>query len=329
MKKIISIIALLLCLLPFTANTAKAAKDLDRILEYYITVDPRDDGTLDMEYVLIWKVLDSTSEGPLEWVKIGVPNKQVDEMVALSDQIKKISFTNENGDTCIRLDLNRKYYEGEIVYLHFSFHQSYMFTLIEEDICYEFIPGWFNDSIVDYLSVKWKEDGTIYSNTTRVEDGYLLWSIKNFDYNHLIKVQTRYLREHFPNIDLEKTYENAGAASTTEKVIVFSIAGFFVAVFIIITIVAISFNRQNNDGYYNNRGFERRYHKNRFFHKRVNRSGESISSPHIANGSGSGGGSSCACACACACAGGGRAGCSRKDFYNPNLKIDEFIEGLE
>lgn len=31
--------------------------------------------------------------------------------------------------------------------------------------------------------------------------------------------------------------------------------------------------------------------------------------------------SHCACACACACAGGGRAGCSAKDFYNTNLKL--------
>ena len=32
---------------------------------------------------------------------------------------------------------------------------------------------------------------------------------------------------------------------------------------------------------------------------------------------------SCACACACACAGGGRAGCSTKDFYNTNLKLSQ------
>lgn len=31
--------------------------------------------------------------------------------------------------------------------------------------------------------------------------------------------------------------------------------------------------------------------------------------------------SSCACACACACAGGGRAGCTTKDFYRTNLKL--------
>nr|MCR5829980.1 zinc ribbon domain-containing protein [Lachnospiraceae bacterium] len=32
---------------------------------------------------------------------------------------------------------------------------------------------------------------------------------------------------------------------------------------------------------------------------------------------------SCACACACACAGGGRAGCSTKDFYNTDLKLKQ------
>ena len=30
---------------------------------------------------------------------------------------------------------------------------------------------------------------------------------------------------------------------------------------------------------------------------------------------------SCACACACACAGGGRAGCTYKDFYRTDLKL--------
>ena len=34
--------------------------------------------------------------------------------------------------------------------------------------------------------------------------------------------------------------------------------------------------------------------------------------------------SSCACACACACAGGGRAGCTGKDFYRTDLKPHYF-----
>ena len=36
-------------------------------------------------------------------------------------------------------------------------------------------------------------------------------------------------------------------------------------------------------------------------------------------GGGFGGGGGCACACACACAGGGRAGCSKKDFYGTKI----------
>ncbi len=55
-----------------------------------------------------------------------------------------------------------------------------------------------------------------------------------------------------------------------------------------------------------------------------------VPNPHYHRPSSSGGSrgghsscahSSCACACACACAGGGRAGCTTKDFYNTNLKL--------
>lgn len=39
--------------------------------------------------------------------------------------------------------------------------------------------------------------------------------------------------------------------------------------------------------------------------------------------------SSCACACACACAGGGRAGCTTKDFYNTNLKLSRLKKAVD
>lgn len=35
------------------------------------------------------------------------------------------------------------------------------------------------------------------------------------------------------------------------------------------------------------------------------------------------------CACACACAGGGRAGCSKKDFYGTKLKSDNVLKILD
>ncbi|MCR5300819.1 MAG: zinc ribbon domain-containing protein [Lachnospiraceae bacterium] len=57
--------------------------------------------------------------------------------------------------------------------------------------------------------------------------------------------------------------------------------------------------------------------------------------PIITSGSGGRGGhsscahSSCACACACACAGGGRAGCTTKDFYNTDLKLSALAKALD
>ena len=62
-----------------------------------------------------------------------------------------------------------------------------------------------------------------------------------------------------------------------------------------------------------------------------------VPNPHYRAPSSSGGGSShhsscahssCACACACACAGGGRAGCTMKDFYNTNLKLKALSKAL-
>lgn len=85
---IITVIITLLCI--FKTSTIKASSDLDYINLYEVVVDPRNDGTLDISIHLNWEVLDSTSEGPLEWVKIGIPNKYVDEIEAATNNISKI-----------------------------------------------------------------------------------------------------------------------------------------------------------------------------------------------------------------------------------------------
>ena len=74
----------------------------------------------------------------------------------------------------------------------------------------------------------------------------------------------------------------------------------------------------NEDKYQTSRGFSGHIHYHHFYfgrHRGYRRSGKVITPPKVTNsgGSGVGGGG---CACACACAGGGRAGCSRKDFNN-------------
>jgi hypothetical protein len=79
-----------------------------------------------------------------------------------------------------------------------------------------------------------------------------------------------------------------------------------------------------------------RYHSSPNTYLRVNVINIPASRPTTRSGGSRGGcvhsscacASHCACACACACAGGGRAGCSTKDFYNTNLK-HKFFERMK
>ena len=153
------------------------SKPLDEIQDYDITVNMRPDGTMDIHYDIEWLVLDSTSQGPLEWVKIGCPNSHVDQLTALTDNIKSIKYMSESGGSYIRIDFTRKYSAGEVVKFSYSIHQSYMYTLEEDKhICrYSFTPGWFEEIEVDHIRIRWESSNIIESNTPNNVDGYLVW----------------------------------------------------------------------------------------------------------------------------------------------------------
>ena len=136
------------------------AKDLDEIQLYLISVKVNEDATLDMNYHIKWKVLDDKEEGPLTWVKIGIPNKHCSNIEAKSDCIKKISYYGVGG-SYIRIDLDRQYKAGEIVDIDFSFTQDYMYQMDAEkegETVYQFTPGWFDDIKVDLLEILWNSD---------------------------------------------------------------------------------------------------------------------------------------------------------------------------
>ena len=86
MKKRIVFILLLLSvlLLPMAAS---AAGDLDEIVQYTVTAEVNPDATVTLTYHIEWKVLDSSSEGPLEWVTIGIPTRHCTDVIALSGSL--------------------------------------------------------------------------------------------------------------------------------------------------------------------------------------------------------------------------------------------------
>ncbi|MDE5715088.1 MAG: hypothetical protein K2I42_03045 [Anaeroplasmataceae bacterium] len=295
---------------------------IDEIEEYTIFVSPTEEGNLLMRYKIIWHVLDSDKEGPLEWVRIGIPNQYIKSLSSHSSSIDVISFSSNNGDV-VRIDLDRAYYADERVTMEFSFIQTHIYTLKDDKVQYRFIPGWFDQIQVKNLTVLWKKDQVIYHNSMSSDEEYLIWNA-SLDFGESIQVDVKYDSSSFINLSKSNTYPKDNS-----KWIILAIAGFFLFIMTFIVVM----NRICNDGYYDYRGFSGRsfYHRHWWLHSRgVNHHGDKISDPRIVNrGSSHSSGSSCACACACACAGGGRAGCSRKDFYQQDQEIEKIISKLK
>ena len=366
---------------------AKAAGDLDEILDYTITVDLNPDGTLNMVYHIEWKVLDDDSEGPLTWVQIGVPNKHYSDYKALTDTIKSIKSYNDCGETKLRIDFDKMYYEGEVVTFEFSFTQDYMYQmnyLTEGETVYEFTPGWFNDLYVDKLTIRWNDDqAESWTPSCEVVDGYLCWTTELAN-GEKYTVSITYPNEAF-SFDSTKTIERSVAEDSGDGgwIAVIIVVVFFIGFFIFICVFAAviykvgacfgmntdkKITRTRVEYYptcpgcggprtegkdnceYCGRSFikseekieekdipeeekELRNHKTNGLYRyssspntyvRVNVI--NVPRPRSTSTTRSSGGcahSSCACACACACAcsGGGRAGCTTKDFYRTNLKL--------
>jgi len=298
------VLALVFSMVPLVR--AGADSHLDEIEKYNIKIDVEKDATLDMTYHIEWKVLDSTSEGPLTWVKIGIENQYVDNLKALSDSISAISTMNDGGDY-VRLDLDRSYQAGETVPLDFSIHQSHMYTQESDGgVSYNFTPGWFDGADVKSLAITWNNENVESSDATKTEGNYLLWTT-SLAAGERYSVSVRYgagaLAPTGDTQTIEKSgdtayIDNSGIDTSGYGYDGDSGSGIVIVIFIIIfiiIIIAAAIRAAGGGGYRGGFG------GTRFI------------------GYGGGGHCACACACgcacACACAGGGRAGCSAKNFY--------------
>lgn len=383
----------------FNVKDIKASTPTDEIVNYTIFVNVLDDASLDITYKLSWKVLESKSAGPLEWVKIGIPNKHCKSYSALSNNISKISTMNSSGNY-IRVDFDRPYYEGEVVDFSYKIIQDnvYLYNNETNTATYFFTPGWFDDIAVDNLTIMWNSDKVeTYVPATYNDNGYLFFNT-SLRPGGKYEVKVTYNADAYKfNTELLTVESPAKSDSAFDLIffdviptiigIIFALAFMFMPL-IIPFIIGYSIYKsatgftmasdrkvtrtlveyypscpncggtrkegtekcaycesnmvksktivdetklkqlKENDGdilSYNKTG-EYKYKGSPNTFMRVN----VVHMPHVSHSSGRGSSSghhsscahsSCACACACACAGGGRAGCSTKDFYNTNLKL--------
>jgi len=377
------------------------AKVLDEILDYEMTVDVNDNATVDIIYDVSWKVLDSKSEGPLEWVQIGIPNSHCENIEALTYNIKSISTKSSGGYYAV-IYFDRKYNEGEVVKFSFKITQDYLYQYYPEEHMaeYSFTPGWFDNITVDNLVIRWNSDKVERFSPSCTYDGdYMMWQT-SLNPGGKYTVTVGYTEDAFA-FDTSVHEESGGSSYVySEHSLIENILFTIMVIFVMIIMVAIcaapfavpalviffiykasrgfvagdkkEYTRTiieyypscPNCGGARDEGKEKCSYCGTYMVKSRQVIKESdlpkndkilsyktdgeyrysddpnkyvrvhvVTIPHVTPTRRSSSGShhsscahsSCACACACACAGGGRAGCTTKDFYRTDLKMS-YIE---
>ena len=189
------------------------AKALDEILNYEINAIVNDDATVTLTYHIEWKVLDSDSEGPLSWVRVGIPNSHYSDEKALTDNIRSIRY-DADGGYFMRIDFNDKYYEGDVVIFEFSIVQDYLYQVdkLEEGYTvYAFTPGWFDDIKVDKMTLRWRADkAESWDPYCFNIVGNLVWMENDMDPGEKFTVTITYPNDAYA-FDMSKKIRDAGS----------------------------------------------------------------------------------------------------------------------
>ncbi len=295
---------------------------LDVIKEYNVVVVPAEDGSLDVEYSLLWEAVDTSEE--LTWIEIGLanPNYTVYED-SLSSNIAEYSYINDDGYVALRLDFKDSYIGGDSFRFSFRINQSAMLCKNENYYFYEFVPGWFNETPIEKYEFRWKlEDAILQNNSDSQRSGFAVWSggMECGDYRlmNVFYSPDRFLGS--PTV----TYRNFDDSGAYNGLKGDKTAAIMVSLSVVIVIAVIEVNLVDSFvSYSRGRGFLTGYGYHVHTFGRVNpmyaRKRDAAARTASSSTRGGFGGGGCACACACACAGGGRAGCNQKDSYT-NIK---------
>ncbi len=289
-------------------------KPQDVIHQYHVTVQPLDDGSLDITYHLVWEALDPSEE--LTWVEIGMANENFSVYSdSVSSNIAAYSKYTEEDYVSLRLGFQSAYLGGDVIEFFFKINQRDMLCMNESGYFYEFVPSWFNAIQVEQFEFVWCLEGA----DDYVERGSL-------DYGEYRILTVQYGMADFAGCQTVKhdpfhaggAYNELKEDKTGILVLCCMGAAFLIIAEVYIVDCYVSYGR--------GRGFITEYGSHVHVYGRTNpgyiRARQRYRS-RTSGGRSGGHGGGCACACACACAGGGRAGCSQKDTYLPDKKRDE------
>lgn len=339
----------------FAGLFSRSSKDTDRINQYYITVNPRKDASLDIRYDVQWEILSDDIDA-LDEVLIGIPNSNVNQLKPLTSNISSIKENN----SVVKLGFRNPYKGKQVVSFSFSIHQMNMYTMENGKCNFNFTPGWFDNIEVKDIKILWNSKNVQNADANDFNsDGYYVWSgslkkgkkmTANIDYlENNFKISTKQNNSETALGELASAIDTTNVDGTTDyndimngvDLQAFNMEGYAnmdpntalkniykiggLAVGCLTFGTVLSMFAGLGRGYTSHGGYG--------YYGRPSRSSYTSSSSSfgsfLGGSSGGFGGGSHSCACACACAGGGRAGCSKKDFYGTNVKTSNVGKALK
>ena len=281
------------------------SKPLDVIRQYNVTVQPLSDGSLDIEYHLMWEALDTSEE--LTWVEIGMANENFSVYPnSVSSNIGTYSKYTDDDYVSLRLDFKKAYLGGDVIDFSVKINQKDMLCKNENGYFYEFVPGWFNAIQVEQFEFRWIMNGS----KDYVQRGSL-------DCGEYSKMTVQYGKEDFAGCQTVKyqPFDDEGAYNELQEdkvgFLVLCCVGAALLIIAEVYIVDCYVSYDRGRGFLSGHGYY--VHTYGRSNPHYVKARDKYNATHGGRSGGRGGG--CACACACACAGGGRAGCSQKDTY--------------
>lgn len=291
-------------------------KPQDRIDSYRVTVEPLDDGSLDIEYEFVWTPLDESED--LTWVEIGIANSNFS---IYPDSVRGGTAYRDiyDGFCYVHLDLPRAYKAGETLEFSFRINQKNMLCADGDLRFYEFVPGWFNATPIAEYTFRWKaEESLVQTNADSRDASWHVWS-GSMECGQYVLMELQYEDGAFPFAQTVAyhPFDDSGVYNDPAelKIGIRIVMVFFILLLVVAEVYIIDSYVSYNRG----RGFLTGYGHHIHHYGRVNPRYARERDRHSSRGGGGGSGG-CACACACACAGGGRAGCSQKDTRLPDTK---------
>lgn len=307
---------ILLALLLMTANCL-ADTGTYRIIDYSVTLDPKPNGDIVMDYSQTWLV----TGGYIPWVTVGLANANY-QIVNWGGAAKAVSNGNDGGWVGARVDLNKNYMPNEKFTYNFTIIQHNLIDQRSDGYGIVFTPGWYDRCSIDKLSLKVVSPIDLRNVTAdpkpvAIEGRTLVFSKNNLAMGERYKISVKFPKSASFKVPAQSSKSSKSSQPGWDDIFIFL---FFLVIFGFMFVLK-HYSSRPNDGYYDYSG--------PVVSTGRTRRGMRSHKDHSSGGSGAFGGRasscacvSCACACACAGGGGGGAGCAKKWLHFCN-KCDD------